>query len=35
MRRRLTVLPADWLALPWALAMLLLATKLVGAVPSL
>lgn len=35
MRRRLTVLPADWMALPWAVLMVLLAKALVGALPSL
>ena len=31
----LTVLPADWLALPWALALLLVAAGLLGAMPEL
>ena len=32
--KRLTVLPADWLALPWAVATLLLAMALTGALPG-
>jgi hypothetical protein len=32
--KRLTVLPADWLALPWLLATLLLAMTLSGASPG-
>ncbi len=35
MKRPLTVFPADWLALPWELAMLLLAAALLGALPTL
>jgi hypothetical protein len=32
--RRLTVLPADWLALPWAAGTLLLALALSGDLPA-
>lgn len=31
--RRVTVLPADWLALPWLVVTWLLAMQLVGALP--
>jgi hypothetical protein len=31
--RPLTIVPPDWLALPWALATLLLAIRVLGALP--
>lgn len=31
---RLTVLPSDWMALPWVLALLALALSLLPAMPA-
>ena len=32
---RLTILPADWLVVPWAAALLLLAMALTKALPAI